>query len=163
MSFEVASSACEKTNSLITRQPLHPVIRQPHQILLSAFNKLVVSSKELSDLLEVQCSCIIAVVEEMLEFQPRVEGYNRCKAFVYYNLYCLRDLYVGLLDQHRCFSRNTDVVVSKIEMFYCHLSVNAVGKLKEIFSLNIFKVQVNFNTLAEYLCKRSKPFELTFF
>ena len=154
MSFEVVSSACEETNSLVTRQP--------HRILLSAFNKLIVSSKELSDLVEVQCSNVIADVEEMLEFQPSVEDYNRCKAFVYYNIYCLRDLYVGLLDQHRCFSRNTDVVLSNIEKFYCHRSVNAIGKLKQIFSLNIFKVKVNLNKLAEYLCSRSKPFELTF-
>ena len=149
MSSEVISSATEEANHLVTKQP--------HRILLSAFNKLVVSSKELTDLVEAQRDYVIADVEEMLECQPSREDYYNSKAFA--NLYYLRDLYIGLLDKHRFFSKNAGVILSSIDKFYLNHKVYAIGELKQTFIWNIRKTQNNLTQIAEYFCRGIKCFK----
>ena len=147
MSSEVISSACKEANHLVTKQP--------HRILLSAFNKLVVSSKELKDLVEAQRDYVIAEVEEMLECQPSRE--DNSKAFA--NLYYLRDLYIGLLDKHRFFSKNAAVILSNIDKFYLDHKVYVIGKLKQTFIWNIRKTQNNLTQLAECFYEGIKHFK----
>ena len=141
MSSEVTSSGCEKSSS--------PVTNQLHRTLYHNFNKLVESSKQLSDLVEVQCHNVASEVEDILKLQSSED-------LVVYNLTCLRDLYVGLLDQHRFFSRNAQVILSNVEIFYLYYDVKAISQLKSLFDLNMSKVLFSLTRLAEDLFKGLK-------
>ena len=135
MPSEVTTSDCEKASS--------PVTNQLHRTLYHNFNKLVESSKQLSNLVEVQCHDLASEVEEILKFESSVD-------FVVYNLICLRDLYVGLLDQHRSYSKNAQVILSNVENYYLYRDVKAISHLKSLFDLNMCKVQCSLTQLAEF-------------
>ena len=111
----------------------------------------------MTDLVEAQRDYVIADVEEMLECQPSREDCYNSKAFA--NLYYLRDLYIGLLDKHRFFSKNAGVILSSIDKFYLNHKVYDIGKLKQTFIWNIRKTQNNLTQLAEYFYKGIKSFK----
>ena len=141
MPSEVTTSDCKKASS--------PVTNQLHRTLYRNFNKLVESSKQLSNLVEVQCYDVASEVEELLKFESSVD-------FVVYNLTCLRDLYVGLLDQHRLYSRNSQVILSNVENYYLYHEVKAISHLKSLYVLNMCKVQCGLTQLAECFFKSLK-------
>ena len=141
MPSEVTTSDSDKARS--------PVTNQLHRALYHNFNNLVESSKQLSNLVEVQCHDLASEVEEILKFESSVD-------FVVYNLTCLRDLYVGLLDEHRFFSRDAQVILSNVENYYLYYEVKAISHLKSLFDLNMCNIQCNLTQLAESLFKSLK-------